>query len=170
MLHLRETLTMPNNYYTDITDSASSSLKESMNARIIEYNASRGKSKMLESLSTRQITKALREAKIEDAIVQKVVNKLKEGGIDVNKQRIYRVPVARINPPGTVNGNHRRYPAKLWENVMNNQEDAWKGLCGLAEFILRMTVTQAALRTAVLYGLEWISTNRTTWYTVSVHS
>ena len=133
MLHLRETLTMPNNYYTDITDSASSSLKESMNVRITEYNASRGKSKMLESLSTRQITKALREAKVEDAIVQKVVNKLKEGGIDVNKQRIYRVPVARINPPGTVNGNHRRYPAKLWENVMNNQEDAWKGLCGLSD-------------------------------------
>ena len=133
MLHLRETLTMPNNYYTDITDSASSSIKESMNAKITEYNASRGKSKMLETLSTRQVTKALREAKIEDAIVQKVVNKLKEGGVDVNKQRIYRVPVARINPPGTVNGNHRRYPAKLWENVMNNQEDAWKGLCGLAD-------------------------------------
>lgn len=133
MLHLRETLTMPNNYYTDITDSASSSIKESMNAKITEYNASRGKSKMLETLSTRQVTKALREAKIEDAIVQKVVNKLKEGGIDVNKQRIYRVPVARINPPGTVNGNRRRYPAKLWENVMNNQEDAWKGLCGLAD-------------------------------------
>lgn len=133
MLHLRETLTMPNSYYTDITDSASSSIKESMNAKIIEYNASRGKSKMLETLSTRQVTKALREAKIEDAIVQKVVNKLKEGGVDVNKQRIYRVPVARINPPGTVNGNHRRYPAKLWENVMNNQEDAWKGLCGLAD-------------------------------------
>lgn len=133
MLHLRETLTMPNNYYTDITDSASSSIKESMNAKITEYNATRGKSKMLETLSTRQITKALREAKIEDAIVQKVVNKLKEGGIDVNKQRIYRVPVARINPPGTVNGNRRRYPAKLWENVMNNQEDAWKGLCGLAD-------------------------------------
>lgn len=133
MLHLRETLTMPNNYYTDITDSASSSIKESMNAKITEYNANRGKSKMLETLSTRQVTKALREAKIEDAIVQKVVNKLKEGGIDVNKQRIYRVPVARINPPGTVNGNRRRYPAKLWENVMNNQEDAWKGLCGLAD-------------------------------------
>jgi len=133
MLHLRETLTMPNNYYTDITDSASSSIKESMNAKITEYNASRGKSKMLESLSTRQVAKALREAKVEDAIVQKVVNKLKEGGIDVNKQRIYRVPVARINPPGTVNGNHRRYPKKLWENVMNNQEDAWKGLCGLAD-------------------------------------
>lgn len=133
MLHLRETLTMPNNYYTDITDSASNSIKESMNAKITEYNATRGKSKMLETLSTRQITKALREAKIEDAIVQKVVNKLKEGGIDVNKQRIYRVPVARINPPGTVNGNRRRYPAKLWENVMNNQEDAWKGLCGLAD-------------------------------------
>lgn len=133
MLHLRETLTMPNNYYTDITDSASSSIKESMNAKITEYNASRGKSKMLESLSVRQLTKALREAKVEDAIVQKVVNKLKEGGIDVNKQRIYRVPVARINPPGTVNGNHRRYSKKLWENVMNNQEDAWKGLCGLAD-------------------------------------
>jgi hypothetical protein len=133
MLHLRETLTMPNNYYTDITDSASSSIKESMNAKITEYNATRGKSKMLETLTTRQITKALREAKIEDAIVQKVVNKLKEGGVDVNKQRIYRVPVARINPPGTVNGNRRRYPAKLWENVMNNQEDAWKGLCGLAD-------------------------------------
>lgn len=133
MLHLRETLTMPNSYYSDITDSASETLKESMNAKITEYNAARGKSKMLESLNTRQITKALREAKVEDAIVQKVVSKLKEGGIDVNKQRIYRLPVARINPPGTLNGNKRRYPAELWENVMYNQEDLWKGLCGLAD-------------------------------------
>lgn len=133
MLHLRETLTMPNNYYSDITDSAPENLKESMNAKICEYNASKGKSKMLETLTNRQIMNALREAKVEDAIVQKVVSKLKEGGVDVNKQRIYRVPVARINPPGTVNGNNRRYPAELWENVMNNQEDAWKGLCGLAD-------------------------------------
>ena len=133
MLHLRETLTMPNSYYSDITDSAPAALKESMNVKITEYNASRGKSKMLESLTNNQIIKALREAKVEDAIVQKVVSKLKEGGVDVNKQRIYRVPVARINPPGTVNGNHRRYPKALWENVMNNQEDAWKGLCGLAD-------------------------------------
>ena len=133
MLHLRETLTMPNSYYSDITDSASAALKESMNVKVAEYNVHKGKSKMLETITARQITNALREAKVEDAIVQKVVNKLKEGGVDVNRQRIYRVPVARINPPGTVNGNRRRYPLELWENVMRNQEDSWKGLCGLAD-------------------------------------
>ena len=133
MLHLRETLTMPNSYYRDITDSAPAAIKESMNARITELNSSKGKSKMLESLRVNQVLKVLREAQVDDLIVQKVINKLKEGGVDVNKHRIYRLPVARINPPGTLNGNHRRYTAKLWENVMNNQEDSWKGLCGLAD-------------------------------------
>lgn len=135
MLHLRETLTMPANYYTDITDSISddkmAEMKESVNQSLSKVK--RGKSKMLESVSNDKIMSVLKEAKYTDSIVERVVAKLREGGVDVGKQRIYRVPVARINPPGTLNGNRRRYPLALWENVMNNQGDAWKGLCGLAD-------------------------------------
>lgn len=118
---------MPSSYYQDITETAPKSMQESVK------NIKKGKSKMVESLSSDKILKILKESNIDDSIVAKVITKLSEGGINVSKQRIYRVPVARINPPGTLNGNHRRYPEELWENVMNNQESAWKGLCGLAD-------------------------------------
>lgn len=135
MLHLRETLTMPANFYQDITDQVPETKKASMNEAITQElsKVKHGKSKMLESVSNDKYLSLLKEAKYTDSIVERVVAKLREGGVDVGKQRIYRVPVARINPPGTVNGNHRRYPKELWENVMNNQETAWKGLCGLAD-------------------------------------
>ena len=135
MMHLRETLTMPANFYQDITDQVPESKKASMNEAISKElsKVKHGKSKMLESVSNDKVMSVLKEAKYQDSIVDRVVAKLREGGVDVGKQRIYRVPVARINPPGTLNGNHRRYPEELWENVMNNQESAWKGLCGLAD-------------------------------------
>ena len=135
MMHLRETLTMPASFYQDITDTVPDAKKASMNEAISRElsKAKHGKSKMLESVSNDKVMSVLKEAKYQDSIVERVVAKLREGGVDVGKQRIYRVPVARINPPGTLNGNHRRYPAALWENVMTNQESAWKGLCGLAD-------------------------------------
>lgn len=126
---------MPANFYQDITDQVPETKKASMNEAITQElsKVKHGKSKMLESVSNDKYLSLLKEAKYTDSIVERVVAKLREGGVDVGKQRIYRVPVARINPPGTVNGNHRRYPKELWENVMNNQETAWKGLCGLAD-------------------------------------
>lgn len=125
---------MPTSYYKDITDSVPDSKKLSMHETINELNRNKqGKSKMIETLVNDKVMSLLKEAKYTDNIVSRVVAKLREGGVDIGKQRIYRVPVARINPPGTVNGNNRRYSRELWENVMNNQESAWKGLCGLAD-------------------------------------
>ncbi len=126
LVRMRETVCLGNEYYQDITDSAPQELKESLQRvqknRITESTAN------IES-----ITKLLRESSLNEDIVTKVVDGLIREGIDAVKQRIYKVPVARINPPGTLNGNHRRYPKELWENVMNNQKDRWQGLCGLAD-------------------------------------
>lgn len=137
MLHLRETLTMPSSYYQDITEKVPedkmASMKESIDSEVTKLNTFKGKSKMVESANSKKMLALLKEAKYTDSVVERVVAKLREGGVDVGKNRIYRVPVARINPPGTVNGNGRRYPKELWENVMKNQESAWKGLCGLAD-------------------------------------
>ena len=126
LVRMRETVCLGNEYYQDITESAPKELKESLQRvqknRITESTAN------IES-----ITKLLRESSLNEDIVNKVVDGLIREGIDAVKQRIYKVPVARINPPGTLNGNHRRYPKELWENVMNNQKDRWQGLCGLAD-------------------------------------
>ena len=126
LVRMRETVCLGNEYYQDITDTAPQELKESLQRvqknRITESTAN------IES-----ITKLLRESSLNEDIVNKVVDGLIREGIDAVKQRIYKVPVARINPPGTLNGNHRRYPKELWENVMNNQKDRWQGLCGLAD-------------------------------------
>lgn len=126
LVRMRETVCLGNEYYQDITESAPQELKESLQRvqknRITESTAN------IES-----ITKLLRESSLNEDIVTKVVDGLIREGIDAVKQRIYKVPVARINPPGTLNGNHRRYPKELWENVMNNQKDRWQGLCGLAD-------------------------------------
>lgn len=126
LTRMRETVCLGNEFYQDITESAPKELKESLQRvqknRITESTAN------IES-----ITKLLRESSLNEDIVTKVVDGLIREGIDAVKQRIYKVPVARINPPGTLNGNHRRYPKELWENVMNNQKDKWQGLCGLAD-------------------------------------
>lgn len=129
---LRESVCMDAKYYTDITDSAPESIKESMNKNpnVIQDN------KLNESVSIgesdiKSAIYQMKEAKtISDTIVSAVVSKLRERGVSLNERKIYRVPIGRWD---NVNGNHRKYTKKLWENVMNNQQAAWKGLCGLAD-------------------------------------
>lgn len=125
LVRMRESICMPNSYYQDVTETAPKELKESLNnmkARITES-----------SFDAEKLIKTLRESNVEESIVNLVANKLRETGVNLNEHRLYKVPVAKINPPGTLNGNHRRYPKELWENVMNNQQDRWCGLCGLAD-------------------------------------
>lgn len=125
---MRETVCMPNNLYQDIThDEKYKALSESVNKKIAGL-------KLTESLVDEAgVLSKMREAKCEESLVQLVATALREKGVNLKEHRLYRVPVAKINPPGTLNGNRRRYPESLWRNVMENQQDKWKGLCGLAD-------------------------------------
>lgn len=127
LTRMRESICMPASYYQDITETAPAALKESLS------NIT-GKTRISESsIDAEKLIKALRESSVEESIVNLVANKLRETGVNLNEHRLYKVPVAKINPPGTLNGNRRRYPKQLWENVMENQKDKWCGLCGLAD-------------------------------------
>lgn len=121
LTRLRETLCMPNKYYSDVTNSVPQSMKESLN----RYNSNR----IQESLENDKVLKILKESKIDNAVITKVVNRLHENGLG-NTQRIFRLPVSRYD---NLNGNGRNYPEMLWYNVMNNQEDAWKQNVGLCD-------------------------------------
>lgn len=129
---LRESVCMDSKYYTDITDSAPESIKESMNKNPDVIKDNRLNESV--SISDSEIKSAIcqiKEAKtISDSIVNSVISKLRERGVSLNERKIYRVPIGRWD---NVNGNRRKYTRKLWENVMNNQQNAWKGLCGLAD-------------------------------------
>lgn len=126
LVRMRESICMNSSYYTDITKSAPESIKESLNSLPAD--------RLNESVIDESIKSAIvqiKEAKtVSDTIVDSVVTKLRERGVSLNERKIYRVPVGRWD---NVNGNRRVYTKKLWENVMINQQDAWKGLCGLAD-------------------------------------
>jgi hypothetical protein len=121
---------MPAKYYQDITDTAPASIKESL-------NSARQSGRLTEStnVTVNSLVKILRESNIDETTVGKVVTKLRSDGVNLQEHKIYRVPISRINHPerGEFNGNGRGYSSELWHNVMDNQQDAWKGLCGLAD-------------------------------------
>lgn len=79
-----------------------------------------------------KLTKALRES-TEDAdtqaLLDKIIDILLKNGVD-SSFKVWRLPVARYD---VENLNRRIYPKQLWLNIMNNQRDAWCGLCGLAD-------------------------------------
>lgn len=62
-------------------------------------------------------------------VMLKVIQKLREAGI-TDSVKTWKLPIGRY---GNLNGNKRIYTRKLWENVMNNQQDLWKGVCGLMD-------------------------------------
>jgi hypothetical protein len=130
LVRMRESLCMPAKYYQDITDTAPASIKESL-------NSARQSGRLTEStnVTVNSLVKILRESNIDETTVGKVVTKLKSDGVNLQEHKIYRVPISRINHPerGEFNGNGRGYSSELWHNVMDNQQDAWKGLCGLAD-------------------------------------
>ena len=147
---LRESVCMDSKYYTDITDSAPESIKESMNKNPDVIKDNRLNESV--SISDSEIKSAIcqiKEAKtISDSIVNSVISKLRERGVSLNERKIYRVPIGRWD---NVNGNRRKYTRKLWENVMNKKDilDKFKlefpdftitsdsAHYGLAEFNLR---------------------------------
>ena len=122
---------MDSKYYTDITDSAPAAIKESMNKNPhVAQDNLRESNEVIASEAKSAICQLKEANVISDSIVNAVVSKLRERGVSLNERKIYRVPVGRWD---NINGNRRRYTRKLWENVMNNQQSAWKGLCGLAD-------------------------------------
>ena len=127
LVRMRESLCMPAKYYQDITDTAPASIKESL-------NSARQSGRLTEStnVTVNSLVKILRESNIDETTVGKVVTKLRSDGVNLQEHKIYRVPISRINHPerGEFNGNGRGYSSELWHNVMDNQQDAWKGLCG----------------------------------------
>ena len=109
---------LPENIKESYSEVQSKSLKESVNTNAL----------IKEVLSLRE--SAFSEA--EKQILSKVVNKLKENGI-TNGPKLYKFPVARINDADHPNLNGRVYIRELWDNVINKQQDNWKGLCGLSD-------------------------------------
>lgn len=66
--------------------------------------------------------------------IQEAVNRLRESGriaegIDA-PGTLYKFPISRFNH---LNHNKRMYPRKLWERVIQEQENEWRGRVGLAD-------------------------------------
>lgn len=91
--------------------------------------------KLDESTDTSSVIKAaskLKESLKDDKqieLLEKIISQLKESGAD-NSFKVWEIPVAKYD---NKNLNNRIYPKKLWENIEQNQRDAWCGLCGLAD-------------------------------------
>lgn len=62
-------------------------------------------------------------------LLNKVLESLTKDGNN-DSFEVWRIPIAHYD---VKNLNGRIYPRELWENVMNNQRDAWCGLCGLSD-------------------------------------
>lgn len=92
--------------------------------------------KLDESCDTNSVVKAalrLKEALSTDKasveLLDQILEALKSNGAD-NSFKVWRIPVARYD---WKNLNGRIYPRQLWKNIQDNQQDTWKGLCGLAD-------------------------------------
>ncbi len=66
-------------------------------------------------------------------LLNKVLESLTRDGNN-DSFEVWRLPIAHYD---VKNLNGRIYPKELWENVMNNQRDAWCGLCGLSDHPIR---------------------------------
>lgn len=66
--------------------------------------------------------------------IQEAVNRLRESGRIVEgvetSGALYKFPISRFNH---LNHNKRMYPRNLWENVIEKQENEWRGRVGLAD-------------------------------------
>lgn len=82
------------------------------------------------SLSTpekEKIKKILKENNIPETTINNIINNTP------NSKRLWRFPISKINDANHLNYNGRAYTRKLWENVLNNQSNVWKGRCGLSD-------------------------------------
>lgn len=113
--YLVESTSFNNKYYKDVTND--SKYKKLSEALTKNYKVN------LDNV------KKLNES-IDPNISQKVIQNLNEHGLKT--PRLWQFPISKINDIDHPNLNGRVYNRKLWENVINNQADIWKGGTGLA--------------------------------------
>ena len=129
MMRLVETICTPNNSYIQLkNDDITDSLKESFSKAGIRLNESVSKPKKEELI--KDIESLRLQEGINSDILERVLKNLKEANINTSERKYYKFPIGRY---GNINANNRVYTKQLWENVMSNQQDAWKGLCGLCD-------------------------------------
>ena len=131
LIHMVETVSVPSSFckpMNEVPDSLKESYNRSVGNRITESTKA-NKDDLLEKLKVLQ-ERSLNES--DRAVLEKVVTKLSESGI-TNGPKIWKFPVARINDKQHPNGNGRIYTRELWENVINNQRDAWCRSVGLSD-------------------------------------
>lgn len=126
-LHLVESCSFPSSAYKNVTkDSKFTSLIES--AKHLSVN----KAKLTEASLIKEVKKTLSEAKIDDKMQKQVLENLQEAGANIDDVELWQFPVSKVNDTDHPNLNGRVYNRKLWENVIDNQSDVWKGGVGLA--------------------------------------
>lgn len=117
--------------YHELTNNVPASIKESFN-KLKESTRLSESAKKPSNDDIELVKKALSEQKISSDKIDSVVRSLREAGIS-SSPRLWEFPVSKINDIDHPNLNGRVYNKKLWENVINLQEDTWKGLAGLID-------------------------------------
>ena len=126
-IHLVESYSGPRSAYKNVTnDEKFKSLKEAA------QKLHEGKSRLAEATTINKMKKVLVETKIDEDVQKRVLDGLQEAGANIDDVEIWQFPISKINTKEEPNLNGRVYNKKLWENVVNNQVDVWKGGCGLA--------------------------------------
>ena len=158
LIRMRECLSLPNKYYKTID--VPENLKESFNLAV--------KTRIKESVDTNNLIseiQKLQESASSDnkAIFDKIIKKLKEEGVTSNR-KLWKFPISRINTINEKNGNGRVYSKKLWENVINNQQDIWKGGIGLCDHPVSDDDAGEFKNTAIVWlGMELDELNNLVW-------
>lgn len=158
LIRMRECLSLPNKYYKTVD--VPENLKESYNLAI--------KTRMKESVDTKHLISEVQKLKescsSENAeIFDKIIRKLKEEGVTSNR-KLWKFPISRINTINEKNGNGRVYSKKLWENVINNQQDIWKGGIGLMDHPVSDDDAGEFKNTAIVWlGMELDELNQLVW-------
>jgi len=95
--------------------------------------------------TVKRLTESTKYQEATTRLVEKAFKDLEESGTSVElisrlrealkvtlpeNRNLYKFPVSKYD---NLNINKRRYPKKLWERVIHDQEDRWKGLSGLAD-------------------------------------
>lgn len=126
-IHLVESCSFPRSTYKNVTNESSfQKLKEA--AQHIHNGR-----KLTEATVIQNAKKVLKENKIDEDVQVRVLKNLQEVGANLDNIELWQFPISRINTKQNPNSNGRVYNRELWENIINNQVEVWKGGTGLAD-------------------------------------
>ena len=129
-VRLVESISTPNNTYIQLkNEEVTDSLKESFSKAGLRLTESTQKETSQDEL-IRDLESLRLQESVNSDVLERVLKNLKEANVNVSERKYYKFPIGRY---GNVNANNRVYTKKLWENVVQGQQDAWKGLCGLCD-------------------------------------